>query len=240
VALQSEGLPLSPVKEASSKARETPGMDTRGLSLRGFAKRSHCRSTDSPTVARIPTMRESSEGPLGAINAFGVDEAQVRWRGGRRLQLPPGKAAVSDTLGGDERTSSFASVSRASTGAPAFTPGYTMSTESVIDGRRLRAWCANGNSRSASAMGEAARCASNRGFTCVPSWVKPRRAGRMKPWASCPLTLAPEDFVSVRRVDDGYPAVELNDCGWKSSGRDGTPCTPAPLSHDPQPALASP
>jgi hypothetical protein len=25
------------------------------------------------------------------------DEAQVRWRGGRRLQLPPGKAAVSDT-----------------------------------------------------------------------------------------------------------------------------------------------
>jgi hypothetical protein len=22
------------------------------------------------------------------------------------------------------------------------------------------------------------------------------------------------------------PAVELNDCGWNSSGRDGTPCTP--------------
>jgi hypothetical protein len=26
-----------------------------------------------------------------------LDESQVRWRGGRRLQLPPGKAAVSDT-----------------------------------------------------------------------------------------------------------------------------------------------
>jgi hypothetical protein len=52
-------------------------MDTSGLSLRGFARSLHCRDTDGPTVARIPDNAGVSEGPLGGINAFGVDDAHA-------------------------------------------------------------------------------------------------------------------------------------------------------------------
>jgi hypothetical protein len=44
----------------------------------------------------------------------------------------------------------------------------------------------------------------------MPSWAKPRR-GAHETLRSCPLTLDPEDFVSARRVDNRYLAVELND-----------------------------
>jgi hypothetical protein len=44
----------------------------------------------------------------------------------------------------------------------------------------------------------------------VPSWAKPRR-GAHETLSVIPLTLDPEDFVSARRVDNRYLAVELND-----------------------------
>ena len=46
---------------------------------------------------------------------------------------------------------------------------HTMSTEASSTGVASALACTNGNSTSASAMGEAPLCASNRGFTCVPS-----------------------------------------------------------------------
>jgi hypothetical protein len=45
----------------------------------------------------VPALPRRAGPNLAADVVPAQDEAQVRWRGGRRLQLPPRKAAVSDT-----------------------------------------------------------------------------------------------------------------------------------------------